>query len=48
MTNEATFEKMQQMKLTGMLHAFRQTIQPGFTHNFSADELVAHLVDPVR
>lgn len=45
MTNEATFEKMRQMRLTGMLHAFRQTTEPGFAHNFSTDELIAHLVD---
>lgn len=45
MTNEDTFEKMKEMKLTGMLHAFRQTTQPGFTGKLSADELVAHLID---
>ncbi len=45
MTNEATFEKMQQMKLAGMLHAFRQTMEPTFTKNLSADELIAHLID---
>jgi len=45
MTNEATFEKMQQMKLTGMLQAFRQTMEPIFTKNFSTDELIAHLID---
>ncbi len=45
MTNEATFEKMQQMKLVGMLHAFRQTMEPTFTKSFSADELIAHLID---
>lgn len=45
MTNEATFEKMQQMKLTGMLQAFRQTMEPTFTKNFSIDELIAHLID---
>jgi len=45
MTNEATFEKMQQMKLTGMLHAFRQTMEPTFTKSFSVDELIAHLID---
>ncbi len=45
MTHEATCEKMQQMKLTGMLRAFRQTTEPGFAQNFSADELIAHLID---
>jgi DNA replication protein DnaC len=45
MTNEDTYEKMKQMKLSGMLHAFRQTAEPGFKQNFSADELIAHLID---
>jgi len=45
MTNEATLEKMQQMKLTGMLAAFRQSMQTSFAQNFTADELLAHLVD---
>jgi DNA replication protein DnaC len=45
MTNEATLEKIQQMKLTGMLQAFRQTMEPSFMQNFSADELIAHLID---
>ncbi len=45
MTNEDTYEKMKQMKLSGMLHAFRQSTEPGFAQNFSTDELIAHLVD---
>lgn len=45
MTHQATLEKMQQMKLTGMLHAFRQTMETNFAHNFTSDELIAHLVD---
>jgi len=45
MTHQATLEKMQQMKLTGMLHAFRQTMETTFAHNFTTDELIAHLVD---
>jgi len=45
MTNEDTTQKMKEMKLNGMLHAFRQTTQPGFTGKLSADELVAHLID---
>lgn len=45
MTHQATLEKMQQMKLTGMLHAFRQTMETNFAHNFTPDEIVAHLVD---
>ena len=45
MTNEATLDKLQRMKLTGMLAAFRQTMETHFAQNFSADELLAHLVD---
>ena len=45
MTNEATLNKLQQMKLTGMLAAFRQTMASNFARNFTADELLAHLVD---
>jgi hypothetical protein len=45
MTNEATFEKMKQMKLHGMLHAFRTTTETGGHRDFTSDELVAHLVD---
>jgi DNA replication protein DnaC len=45
MTNEATLEKMQSMKLHGMLHAFRTTMETGGQRDFTPDELVAHLVD---
>lgn len=45
MTNEATFDKMQQMKLFGMLNAFRTTIESNFADNFTSDELIAHLID---
>lgn len=45
MTNEATLNKLQQMKLTGMLAAFRQTMASNFARNFTADELLAHLID---
>jgi DNA replication protein DnaC len=45
MTNEATTEKMQLMKLNGMLNAFRMTMATGYNHDFTPDELVAHLVD---
>ncbi len=45
MTNEATFEKMKLMKLHGMLHAFRTTMETGGHRDFTPDELVAHLVD---
>jgi DNA replication protein DnaC len=45
MTNEATIEKMNQMKLNGMAQAFRSTMQANISHNFTPDELIAHLVD---
>mgnify|MGYP003960350991 CR=1 FL=1 len=45
MTNEATFEKMKQMKLNGMLQAFRSTMQANISRNFTTDEMIAHLVD---
>jgi DNA replication protein DnaC len=45
MNNQATLEKMNQMKLYGMAHAFRQAMETGIQKSFTADELVAHLVD---
>jgi DNA replication protein DnaC len=45
MTPEATLEKMHEMKLYGMANAYQVTLEAGFTHNFTTDELVAHLVD---
>jgi len=45
MTHEATLEKMREMKLYGMAHAFRATMEKDFAHNFTSDELIAHLVD---
>ena len=45
MTREATLEKMREMKLYGMAHAFRATMEMNFAHNFTTDELIAHLVD---
>ena len=45
MTNEATLDKMKQMKLYGMWNAFRTTMETNFAHCFAPDELIAHLVD---
>ena len=45
MTNQATIEKMQQMKFTGMINAFQTTMGTNFANNFTADELIAYLVD---
>jgi DNA replication protein DnaC len=45
MNNQATMEKMQIMKFHGMLQAFQSTMETGVKNNFTADELVGHLVD---
>jgi DNA replication protein DnaC len=45
MTNEATIDKMNQMKLYGMLHAFRTSMDSNLKENFTPDELIAHLVE---
>lgn len=45
MNNQATIEKMQQMKLHGMLRAFKGTMETSLKNNYTADELLAHLID---
>ena len=45
MNNQGTIEKMQQMKLHGMLRAFKSTMETTIKKNFTADELLAHLID---
>jgi DNA replication protein DnaC len=45
MNNEATLEKMHQMKLSGMSQAFRSTMETNFATDFTPDEMVACLVD---
>lgn len=45
MNNQATLEKMNQMKLYGMAHAFRETMEARISKSFTTDELVAYLVD---
>lgn len=45
MTNESTIEKLNRMKLFGMVRAFNQTMAANAKSNFTADELVGHLVD---
>jgi len=42
--NEA-LEKMKQMKLNGMSRAFELTMQSGKNESFTADEMIAHLVE---
>lgn len=36
---------MQKMKLHGMLRAFNQSLEAGMMGEFTADELLGHLVD---
>lgn len=45
MTHQSTLGKMQQMKLTGMLRAFKQTMETTFSNNLTLDELIAYLID---
>jgi DNA replication protein DnaC len=45
MNNEATIEKMNQMRLTGMARAFKNAVQAGIRSDFTPDELVAHVTD---
>ena len=45
MTNEATIEKMNMMKLSGMSRAFRSTMETSFNNDLTPDELIAYLVD---
>lgn len=45
MNNQATMEKMYQMKMHGMLRAFRQTVETNVKNSFTPDELMAHLID---
>lgn len=44
-SNEATIQKLEQMKLRGMLRAFRGTIDTGLKNKYTPDELLSHLVD---
>ena len=45
MNNQATLEKMNQMKLYGMANAFQQAMETRVGESFTADELISHLVD---
>ena len=44
-SNDATIQKLEQMKLRGMLRAFRGTIETGIKNKYTPDELLSHLVD---
>ena len=43
MIHESTLEKMLQMKLYGMANAYCATMEKGLAHNFTSDEIIAHL-----
>ena len=44
-SNQATVQKMEELRLHGMVRAFRSTMDTGVRSQLSADELVSHLVD---
>jgi len=43
--NQATLQKLGQMKLYGMARAFTNTMEAGTKNQFTAGELISHLVD---
>lgn len=43
--NQATIQKLEQMKLYGLLRAFKSTMETGVKSQFTPDELLSHLVD---
>lgn len=45
MNNQATLEKMHQMKLHGMMRAFNTALEAGLSNQFTLDEMLAHLID---
>ena len=45
MNNQATIDKMHQMKLFGMTRSFKSSVETGIDKNFTVDEFVAQLVD---
>ena len=45
MNNQATTEKMKEMKLGGMYRAFKETFESSLHESLTADELIAHLID---
>lgn len=45
MNNQGTLAKLAEMKLHGMIRAFRATMETGLKQNYTADELLAHIVD---
>ena len=45
MNNQATLEKMQQMKFYGMAEAFKASLESKLNSQMQADELLAHLIE---
>lgn len=45
MNNQATLEKMQQMKFYGMADAFKASLESKLNNQMQADELLAHLIE---
>ena len=43
--NQATLQKLGQMKLYGMTRALTNTMEAGNKSQFTADELISHLID---
>lgn len=43
--NTNTLDKMRRLKFYGMFHAFKSSIETGQTTEYTADELLAHLIE---
>lgn len=43
--NTSTLDKLRKMKFFGMFHSFKSSMETGKTNDFTADELLAQLVD---
>lgn len=43
--NTNTLDKLRKLKFFGMFHAFKSSLETGKTNDYTADELLAHLVD---
>ena len=43
--NTDTLDKLRKLKFYGMFHAFKSSLESGKTNDYTADELLAHLVD---
>ena len=43
--NTNTLDKLRKLKFFGMFHAFKSSLETGKTNDYTADELLGHLVD---